>query len=60
MNQNNRGSIFLDFILYLTDLKTTVALETSLHHDSSLTSSSSYDTCLLLSFRYFLNEDTIH
>ena len=45
-----------------TDSKTTVALETSLHHNTILTSRWSrwsHDTCLLLSFRYFLNEDTI-
>ena len=45
-----------------TDSKITFALETSLHHNTSLTSKWSrwsHDTCLLLSFRYFLNEDTI-
>ena len=45
-----------------TDSKITFALETSLHHNTSLTSRWSrwsHDTCLLLSFRYFLNENTI-
>ena len=50
------------------DLKANVALHisTQTRHNISLTrfyfkkSSSSYDTWLLLSFRYFFNEDTIH
>ena len=61
--------MLLDFIFsqYRLDSKLcSTHLITQSRHNTSLTrfyfkkSSSSYDACLLLSFRYFFNEDTIH
>ena len=61
--------MLLDFIFswYRLDIKLCFThLITQPRHNTSLTqfyfekSSSSHDTCLLLSFRYFLNKDTIH
>ena len=66
--ENNSGCSWTLFLAD-TDLIANFALHTSLpmsRHNTSLTrfyfkkSSSSYHTCLLLSFWYFFNEDTIH
>ena len=65
--ENNSGCSWTLFLAD-TDLIANVVLHTSLPSQdiTSITrfyfkkSSSSHDTCLLLSFRYFFNEDAIH
>ena len=65
---NNNGCSWTLFLArYRLDSKRCFThLITQSRHNTSITrfyfkkSSSSYDTCLLLSFRYFFNEDAIH